>query len=127
MGKKIIITEEQEKIIMANMLYENSLYSVEPDKVLLIKKYLDKNFKRGTINDVDSNGNPSIMPIVAMIGTNGDVIKNMSMEQLYDLLIDQFKDIYSNKIKQSKFIAQIIKDWYSKKITNDGLLSVNIY
>jgi hypothetical protein len=127
MGKKIILSEQQKKLILAEMVCESQKFSVEPDKVLLIKKFLDKNFKRGDMDDTDDRGMPKKTPIVGMVNTNGEVAQNMSLRQLYDLLVDQFVNIYTNTLQRNKFIAQIIRDWYYRKIDNNGLLSVNIY
>lgn len=125
--KKIIINEKQEKTILSNIIYETTQFTVDPVKVLLIKDFLDKNFKRASLNGMGNDGYPSVTPIVGMIGSNGEVIKNMSDEQLFDLLCDKFKDIYANNIQRNKFIAQVMKDWFYKKISNEGLLSVNLY
>lgn len=125
--KKIIINEKQEKTILSNIIYETTQFTVDPVKVLLIKNFLDKNFKRASLNGMGNDGYPSATPIVGMIGSNGEVIKNMSDEQLFDLLCDKFKNIYANNIQRNKFIAQVMKDWFYKKISNEGLLSVNLY
>lgn len=123
--KRIKLTEAQEKMLLSNIICESTYYYVEPDKVLLIKKYLDNNFKRASMSEMGSDGYPKSTPIVGMLDNNGNVIKNMTDAQLFDLLNDKFHNIYKNNIQRSKFIAQIIKDWFYKKITKEGLLSVN--
>lgn len=127
MAKTIILNEQQWKTILAEVICEESSFSVEPNKVLLVKKFLDNNFTRGDMDGMDDHGMPSKTAIVGMINSKGDIVQNMTMRQLYDLLIDQFANIYSNSIQRDKFIAQVIKDWYNKKIDNNGLLSVNVY
>ena len=67
------------------------------------------------------------MPIVALKGTDGNPVRNMTDKQTFELLKDKFGKIYSDKDRVNKFLAQILKDWYYKKISKQGLLSVNSY
>ena len=106
---------------------ENTKFSVDPQKVLVVKNFLDKNFKRAVIARMDNNGYPKSTPIVGMIGTDGAVVKNMSDSQLYNLLVDKFKNIYSDKEKRNAFLKQVLIDWYGKRISNQGLLSKNLF
>ena len=46
MGKKIFITEKQEQSLLEHLIVEQR-FPVDPNKVLLVKRYLDKNFKKG--------------------------------------------------------------------------------
>ena len=125
--KRIIITEEQEKILVSTLLYENTSYPVEPDKVLLVSNFLDKHFKRANMSSMNDNGEPTNTPIVGMMDNNGNVIKNMTDKQLFDYMQEKFKNIYVNNIQRNKFLAQVIKDWYNKKISREGMLSTNSY
>lgn len=125
--KRIIITEEQEKILISTLVYENTSYPVEPDKVLLVSNFLDKNFKRASMSSMNDNGEPTNTPIVGMMDNNGNVVKNMTDKQLFDYMQEKFKNIYVNNIQRNKFLAQVIKDWYNKKISREGMLSTNSY
>lgn len=125
--KRIVLSEQQEKIFISNILYENTQYTVDTDKVLLIKKFLDKNFKRASMSEMGNDGSPKATPIVGLIDSEGNVVKNMNDKQLFDFIQDKFSNIYENNIQRDKFIAQIIKDWYYKKISKEGLLSINLY
>jgi hypothetical protein len=49
----------------------------------------------------------------------------MNAEQLFYLLQDKFKGLYSDTNKRDKLLKQIIKDWYKDKISKHGMLSVN--
>lgn len=69
-----------------------------------------------------SNGMPINEPVVGLIAGN-EVVKNLTARQLLDVLMDEFRGMFSDKIQRSKFLAQIIKDWYAGKITKEGLLS----
>lgn len=122
MGKKIIITEKQEQQLLEHLIVEQE-FPIEPNKVLLVKSYLDSNFKRGKLAEFGENGLPVNTPVVGLIN-NGEVIKNLTARQLFDVLEDEFRGMFSNKIQRSKFLAKVIQDWYANKITKDGLLSV---
>ena len=122
MGKKIYITEKQLKHIIS----ESIKYCVEPEKVRIVKTYLDDNFIKGGIPCLGEDGYPTTTPIVALKGTDGQAVKNMTDKQLFALLIDRFQNIYSNDSRKKRFLQQIMKDWYYDRIKNN-LLSVNEY
>ena len=107
-------------------LHESNNF-VDPKKVLVVKKFLDNNFVRAAVPTIGNDGYSKTLLIVGMKGTDGQVIRNMYAQQLFDLLQDKFKNIYLDKQKRDNFLKRIMKDWYNKKITKDGLLSTNIY
>ena len=121
MGKKIIITETQEQKLLEYLILEKN-YHIEPSKVLLVKDYLDKNFKKGNLAEFGANGLPVNTPVVGLLN-NGQVVKNLTAKQLFDVLEDVLRGMFSDKIQRSKFLAQVIKDWYANKISKEGLLS----
>lgn len=122
MVKKIKITEKQEQQLLEHLLFEQQ-FPIDPQKVLIVKKYLDNNFKRGNIAEFGNNGLPVNNPVVGLLN-NGEVVKNLTARQLFDILEDEFRGMFSNKLQRSKFLAKVIQDWYANKITKDGLLSV---
>ena len=89
------------------------------------KKFLDKNFKRGQLSKVGDDGLPQLMDIVAMIDGNGDVLKNLYKEQLTELLIDHFSNMFLNHDERGRFMKQVVEDWYGNKIGPFGTLSKN--
>jgi hypothetical protein len=121
MNKKIIITEEQEQKLLEHLITEQQ-FPIDPKKVLIVKNYLDKNFKRGNISEFGNNGLPVNNPVVGLLN-NGEVVKNLNARQLFDLLEDEFRNMFSNKIQRSKFLARVIQDWYANNISKEGLLS----
>lgn len=122
MNKRIVITEEQEQMLLNTLIVEQH-FSIDPNKVLIVKNFLDKNFKRGNIAEFGENGLPKNTSVVGLLN-NGEVVKNLTSHQLFDILEDEFRGMFSNKIQRSKFLIQIIKDWYANKISKEGLLSV---
>lgn len=127
--KKLIITEEQEKQLIQTLKTPNGLgvkkYAISPDKVKVVSKFLDGNFKRGSLSRVGANGLPENVKIVAMIDGNGQVLKNMYKDQVKDLLIDHFSNMFLDEDERDRFMKQVLEDWYNNKIGTFGTLSVN--
>ena len=132
--KKLIITEEQvhalSNIIRQNdpdkMPEKTGPYIVNPENVLLVKKYLDTNFKKGQIENIGPDGFPAKVRIVGMMSSNGDILQNLGEMQLEDLLIEKFKNMFIDKIERQKFLHQVLDDWFNDKIGMFGNLSVNL-
>lgn len=133
--KKVIITEEQETIL-ANKLNEeilqmpvdkkmNKPYCINPDKVILVKNFLDKNFQKGNLENIGANGLPQKVRIAAMMSSTGDVLRNLLDSELEDLLIDKFKNMFLDTNERGLFMKQVVDDWFNNKISPIGLLSVN--
>lgn len=121
MSKKIILTETQERKLV-NYIIKEMTYTIEPNKVLLVKKYLDKNFQKGKLDKFGDNGMPTSMPVVGML-VNNEVVKNLTARQLLDVLEDEFRGMFNDKDKLKKFLTQVLKDWYYNRISKEGLLS----
>jgi hypothetical protein len=132
--KTLIITEEQvhalSNIIPQNkdtkMPEKSGPYIVNPENVLLVKKYLDTNFKKGFIENIGPDGFPAKVRIVGMMTSNGDILQNLGEMQLEDLLIEKFKNMFIDKIERQKFLHQVLQDWFNDKIGMFGNLSVNM-
>lgn len=126
LNEEFIVTKKQMNILSEEISQEKKAkpYTINPDKVLIVKKYLDSNFKRGKIEKVGDNGYPEIIPVIAMLGSDMEVLKNFSMEQCQDLLIDKYKKMFYDEDEKTKFFAQVLKDWYYDKISQFGTLSV---
>ena len=127
MPKRIIVTESQYKRLVLAMKEDCcKQYTYSPENVLIVKKYLDDNFKRGNIEGIGNDGMPSNTQIVAIINRQtGNVAQNMYDHQLLELLIDKFQNMFVDKEERKRFLIQVMKDWYSNKIGLYGSLSVN--
>lgn len=119
-GKNIYITESQLEMLL------NEAYVVEPNKVKVVKKYLDDNFIKGGMPTLGEDGMPKTMAIVAVKGSDGNPLKNMSDSQLFYMIQSKFPKLHSDGKKRDKLIKQILKDWYYDKISPEGILSVNL-
>lgn len=131
MGKTIIISEEQKKMLdgvdieqskMDDILAEAFCPSAE--KVLLVKKFLDDNFTKGMMDDIDDMASPIKVPVLTRM-MMGQPVEQLSGENAVLLLIDKFPKMVSDKGDLKKFMTQVIKDWYDNKISDTGILSVN--
>lgn len=138
--KRIILSEKQSETL-AKMLNEdvytepspqspdmkkaNAPFCINPEKVQIVRKFLDKGFKKGSIERVGKNGLPEKVRIVGMLSSNGDVLKNMYDSQLLDLLIDHFQNMFSDHMERGLFLKQVMNDWFNDKISINGLLSKN--
>ena len=132
MKKTIIITESQEQALVNYLNQEEKPvvkkgkpYTVNPDKVLIVKQFLDKNFKKGSAESLGANGMPCKVNIVGQLSSNGEVLRNIQFEELHDLLIDRFKNMFLDKDERFCFLKQVMNDWFNDKISVHGMLSVN--
>ena len=123
--KNIFLTEEQVKYI--NERKNAPKWCVDPQKVLLVKRYLDKGFKRANMTGIGDDGYPKDVKIVTMLSSNGTPLRNMTAMQLFYLLQDRFSKMFSDKKQLNNFLWATMNDWYEKKINTNGLLSHNKY
>lgn len=135
MSKKFIISEEQEKELIRRINEEtyqmpvdkkmNKPYCINPEKVLIVKKFLDKTFKVHDFEKIGSNGMPIITKVFSMNASNGEPLKYMYKDKLQDLLIDRFQNMFLDKTERSLFMNQVIEDWMNGSIGIFGSLSKN--
>lgn len=135
MNRKLIITKEQAKYICKKLLKEeielptpseaSKPYFISPEKVLIVKRFLDQNFTKGNYEIVGSNGFPQKQKIVGMKSSDGQVLKNMYLDQLKDLLVDKFQNMFVDEEERSTFMDKVLNDWFDDKIGVFGTLSVN--
>lgn len=118
----IKINENIEQSIIDSLLTE--AFNPSAEKVLIIKDYLDNNFNRNKIDDIDSNGYPTKVNIFNMV-SNGQNVKTLQPDEMLSLLDDKFSKIINDNNDRRKFLKQVLIDWYSNKISDNGLLSVN--
>lgn len=121
--RQILINEGDETTIISELISEAFYPNV--DKVLFIKDYIDKNFKKQSLDDIDTNGYPCTTPSVVMMSKSGQPMKTMEMKEFLLFLDDKFHNMISDESDRKKFLQQVITDWYNNKISKNGLLSVN--
>ena len=102
----------------------NESYYPITKQVLLVKNFLDKNFGKEYIEDIDSNGYPVNRGVVNMI-LNGVVVKQMQGDEVLSLLDDKFRSIIKDNDDRHRFLKQVLTDWFNNNISPEGILSVN--
>ena len=133
--KKFIINEEQEKELIKRLNEEvyqmpvdkkmNTPYCINPEKVLIVKKFLDKTFTPHDYEKIGNNGLPIKIKVVSMNASNGEPLKYMYKDQLHDLLVDRFQNMFLDKNERDLFMKQVIEDWLNGTIGVFGSLSKN--
>lgn len=117
--KTLILNEDK-----LNTLKDKIIEESYCDKVLLVKKFLNRNFMRGSIEKTADDGTMKRTGIFIQLDDKHMPTKSMmSATSVFDMIQDKFKKILSNKNKRNKFLIRLIKDWYNNKITKDGVLS----
>ena len=120
---RLIINEKQEQLIIGMLLNEEKTFPVEPEKVLVVKKYLDKNFIRGNFSQINANGDIENAQIAGMKNQKtGKVEVNLYKSQVFDKIESQFKNIYADKVRRTKFLKTVLDYWFKDKITGEGQL-----
>ena len=102
--KKVIISEQQEKELIKKLNEEvyqmpvdkkmNKPYTINPDKVLVVKKFLDSNFQKGNAEFIGNNGRLAKVRIISIPDSNGESLRDLTPDNLVDLLIDRFKNMF---------------------------------
>lgn len=137
--KKIILSESQSRQL-AKILNEsetqvqqmpvdkkmNKPYFVNPEKVKVVKKFLDNGFTAHDFERVGSDGFPEKIKIITMNASNGVPLKPMYKDQVKDLLIDKFQNMFLDKVERDLFMTQVLDDWLNNAISVHGILSKNI-
>ena len=119
---KICINEDIENKLIN--FYLSEAFIPKADLVLKIKSYLDKNFAKQMLDDVE-DGYPKKVCTVSMLSVDKQPLKTLQMSEFLLLLDDKFHNIIKNDNDRKKFLKQIIIDWFHDKITRDGILTKN--
>lgn len=129
--KVVMINKEQLSEIkdydMGAVSFENMLseaFVPNAQQVVIIKKYLDSNFRRTFIDDIDEFAKPIKRPAITRL-IMGQEVETIEGSELVDILAEKFPNMIGNKEDAKKFMTQIVKDWFDKKISDNGILSVN--
>jgi UDP-3-O-acyl-N-acetylglucosamine deacetylase len=130
----IIITESQEALLLNTLLNDNTPettikvttdeFPIEDlsDKILSVKKYLDKYFKKGNIDQI-KDGKPAKLEVALMMSDNGKILKTLTDKQLFDQVQTDFKNILPEK-DRDKFLKDVITKWFYNKINDSGTFAV---
>lgn len=121
--KRIIITESQKDELFRRLIREEEMYMI-PNQIIMIKKYLDDNFIKATVNSVNDDGKPYTKEMVILVDKNKKPLKYMSDKDAFYLIQDEFKNIIQDKKERDKLLKDILIQWYgNKKSLEQGILS----
>lgn len=121
-GKKIVLTEDLYESAISDIILE--AMAPKREQVLIVKDYLDKNFKKSSMDDIDENGYPIKRKMISML-SGGSVGKEMNPDELVSLLNDHFINIIKKDEDRKNFLKSVIIDWYNNDIDKYGILSTN--
>lgn len=120
---KLILTEKQEQLLIGMLLNEEKTYPVEPEKVLVVKKYLDKNYVPGNYSRINAYGKIENSQIGGMINrTTNKIEVNKYKSQIFNDIETEFKNMFTDKVQRTKFLKTVLDFWFRKKISPEGLL-----
>lgn len=118
----IIINEKQETFLINKILKESTDDYVEElgPKRLELKKFLDSNFKKGSMDVIGDDGEPSKIGLVVMV-RDGKPVKSMDDKMLFYYIQShkRFRNIVQRK-DRDEFLKDTIIAWYNNEITKNG-------
>ena len=129
--KKIIISEEQEisliKILREEKEKHEKKYSIDPNKVLILKKKLDKSFIPLDY-ELIKGGNADCIKIAGRLTPKTrQVIEKLYEEDLADWAADCCKDMFLDNDECEKFAKLVVNRWLNNNIGVHGMLDVNYF
>lgn len=135
-SKKIILSEKQEqkliKLLREDYIQKtqmpvdkkvNKPYCIDPEKVLIVKKHLDNNFRKYDYTTLEGGKKKKIKIVSMMDGDN--VLKYMYTDDLKDYLIDTFQKMFLDKTERDLFLGKVMNAWLNNKIGVHGTLDIN--
>lgn len=125
--KRLIITEEQEKGLIKILKESNKKYSVDPSKVLSLKKKLDEKFIPLDY-ELINGGDVNCIKIAGMLTPKtNQVIEKLYEEDLVDWAESVCKNMFSDKEERRRFAKLVVNRWLNNKISVLGMLDVNCF
>jgi hypothetical protein len=104
----------------------NKPYCIDPNKVKIVKKFLDNNFERATMTRIGPNGMQEKVKVVGLLDKDsGNILRNMYLDDLEDQVITRFQNMFSDKNERQLFMNKIINYWFDDKISPLGMLPIN--
>lgn len=129
--KNIIISEEQEKNLIKILREENKKekkqHSIDPNKVLILKKKLDQSFIPLDY-ELIKGGNAECIKIAGRLTPKTkQVIEKLYEEDLADWATDCCKNMFLDDDECEKFAKLVVNRWLNNKIGVHGMLDVNSF
>jgi len=126
--KRLVISEKQEKQLIKALREEgNKKRSIDPSKVLLLKKKLDEKFIPLDY-EIMKGGDAECIKIAGRLTPKTkQVIEKLYEEDLADWASDVCKNMFLDEKDCDDFAKLVVNRWLNNKISVHGMLDVNFY
>ncbi len=111
--KSVILTKEG-----YDNMYRRLIIESYNDKIELVRKYLDNNFMRASIEKNGEN-----IGIFVKLNNHLPTEKSFWKQDVLDILDKEFNNTITDKKERDGFLSQLLDDWYNNKISKYGSLS----
>lgn len=126
-NKKLLISEKQEKQLIKILKEEKKKRSIDPSKVLLLKKKLDEKFIPLDY-EIMKGGDVECIKIAGRLTPKTkQVIEKLYEEDLADWAADVCKNMFLNEKDCDDFAKLVVNRWLNNKISVHGMLDVNCF
>ena len=128
-SRRLIISEKQEKqlIKILKEAEENKKRSIDPQKVLLLKKKLDEKFIPLDYEMMKGGDAKCIKIAGRLTPKTKQVIEKLYEEDLDDWAADVCKDMFLSEKDCDDFAKLVVNRWLNNKISVHGMLDVNCF
>ena len=126
-NKKLLISEKQEKQLIKILKEEKKKRSIDPQKVLLLKKKLDEKFIPLDY-EIMKGGDVECIKIAGRLTPKTkQVIEKLYEEDLADWAADVCKNMFLDEKDCEDFAKLVVNRWLNNKISVHGMLDVNSF
>lgn len=123
-NKTIFLTEEQLKRVYEAALKESLV--VNCDFVKMVVKFLDAHFRPVKYDDINADGDVIQPYAIQVLSMDKEPLQTISTDKLIGKLDNKFAHKIKDEKDRHKFFKQVIDDWIHKRISPEGILSVNM-
>ena len=119
--KKFILSEKALNTVKGQILNES--YG---DKVIIIKKFLDKNYMRGYLEKNNPGGTKGNVAVFIQLNNGLPTQSSVWLDDVVDALDheENYHKIVANELERKGLFYQIAKDWFNQsKALDSGILS----
>ena len=120
--KTFILSEQALETIKRQMVNES--YN---DKVMLIKKFLDKNYMRGFLEKSNPGGTKGNIGVFIQLNGGLPTQSSVWIDDVVDALEheENYHRLLANELERKGLFLQIAKDWFNQSKTLDNGILTN--
>ena len=123
-NKTIFLTEDQLKRVYEAALKESLV--VNCDFVKMVVKFLDAHFRPVKYDDINADGDVIQPYAIQVLSMDKAPLQTIRTDTLIGKLANKFAHKIKDEKDRHKFFKQVIDDWIHKRISPEGILSVNM-